>query len=794
MAEVSDRAPTGRLWAALVALLASVYLLTYSGTIESGDSFQLYDAVGSLVTFGDLRLDVASGMRQPQTFTPVEFYPFSTVDAEPLQILLAAPLYWLAHHIPGIGLGHTGWLFNVMIGALAGGCLFLYGRTLGYSQRASLAAALAFGGGTIIWAYSKTFFREPLALLMIVLAAWQAERWRASGYRRPGALVALLLAIVGVILAKATAILALPALVVIAAPSIQAANRRRILIAIASLTLLAGVVFALLALFGEQIGLGARYNPLARFIERSYEFFPVALHTYLLSPGGSLWGTSPVLLLALPGLWLLARRGQYRYVIAVPLLVGAFAFGYAYSSGAFWFGGMSWPPRFLVPVVPLVMVATLPVFERLFAPQRSRWLVAALSLLLVYSVWVQLSAVSLWWGEYPRALPPEADGLIEWGGGLNDIRYLRWVVLPRLWGDVPLDFAWTRTNQPLWAVGFGGLALTSLVVLLRGGRPRWLALSLLPLVVAMTGIGLRLIYLDPYYTASTDGLFPMLDHIERETGPGDVVLLSSREYERFFFNYGKFDATSARIVTQPMQPGDRPSPDQPAARTSNNPDQLLTNLTLLMIHQLTAARETLWLLENRGPDLPWAVRPIERFMAQHYYPLQIITTDATVRLIEYSTVDAPDPYSFRSPDYPGNMIFGDRLELVGYDLPLGTAYTPGQVVPLSLQWRALEPLEADYRVAWFVRAPDGTPIAQGQDSRPGGDFARTSTWEPGVPHWDNRALRLPADTPPGEYRIWLKVYRLDERFNPVDLAVRAAQQVDDTIGIIPIWLEVVPPR
>lgn len=771
---------------ALVTLLACCYMLTYSGIIESGDSFQLYDAVSSFVTFNDLLLDVSGGMRQPQSFTDIEYYPFSTVDAEPLQIVLAAPLYWLAQHLPGIGLAHTGWLFNVLVCALAGGVLYLYAVDLGYSRRVGIVAALALGLGTITWAYSKTFFREPLAMLMILLAAWMAHRWRVSSYRSWRHLLLLMLACLGILLAKATAVLALPAVLLIAAPEAARINRRVLIGAGLALALLAGV-FVLLAFFGEQIGVGARYNPLARIIGDSTDFFPTAIHSYLISPGGSLWGTSPVILLALPGLWLLHRRRQYRYVIAVPLALLAFAFGYALSSGAYWFGGMSWPPRFLLPVVPLLIIPALPVFEHLVRrPYRFVWVVPTV-LLGLYSVWVQLSAVSLWWGEYPRALPPEAGGLIEWGGGLNDPRYFRWVLIPSLWGDVPLDFAWTRTNQPLWAVGFAVLALVCLWLL---RRPSKLIVGLPAAFVLMTFIGLRLIHDDPYYLPPREGLFPMLEQIERETMAGDVVLLNNREYERFFFNYARFGAETARIATQPIQYGDRPSEAQPAERESRNPDALLLNLTTLMIHKLTATRERLWLLENRGPDFPWAVRPIERFMAQHYYPLRVITTGAAVRLIEYSTVSAPDPYDFRSPDTLSDLVYDNRLRLAGFNLPAGTTFSPGDALPLSLSWQAAAPLDEDYYIAWFLRAGDGSAVAQGMDSRPGGDFERTSQWQVGVPHWDNRALRIPADVEPGQYQVWVKVYRFDPQFTPVDLPVTSGQQIDEVIGVLPVTIRI----
>jgi hypothetical protein len=802
----------------LVTLIASAYMVTYSGRIESGDSFYLFDAVGSVTDFHDFLLDLSAGTRPPQTFEHDAFYPLPSVDAEPLQIVLATPLYWLAEHLPGIGLTHAVWLFNVIVSALACGVLFLYALALDYNERTAVLAALLLAFGTIVWPYSKSFFREPLTLLMILLAAFFAERWRASHYRSLPLMLVLILALVGMLLAKATAALAFPALLIIALPTVRGGSRR-VFVGLAAAILLAGGVFVLLGVFGDQLGIGRRYNPLARFIQDT-TYWPIALHTYLLSIGGSVWGTSPVTLLAIPGLWMLVRQRRPRYVAAVALVVLAFAVGYAFSSGAFWFGGLSWPPRFLVPVVPFLIIGALPAINRLMYRPVTRGLLIAAVVLMVYSLWVQISAVSLAWGDYTTVLPREAHGLLEWGGGLNQVQYLRWVIIPSLWSSKPLNVAWARMNLLLWPIAFAALALVCsgfLWRLLRRLRKNVLGSNsshggslipsllvgegfgvgskitvLLPLVlVAFTYVGLRAIYVDNYYFPDREGLFPILPIIDAEAGAGDIVMLSNREYERFFLNYGKLDGV--RVVTLSPQPGDRPSEEQPAEVTSNNPDVLLTNLTIPFIHSMAQARDRIWLLENRGPDFAWAVRPVERFMGAHYYPIRLLQTDPpdpTVRLIEYSTVDAPDPSAFVSPATFTDLVYGDGFHLVGYTLPLGATYAAEDALPISLYWRADTPPSQDYRVAWFLRASDGSPVAQGMDSRPGGDFVLTSQWQAGVPLWDNRALRLPPDLAPGTYRLWVKVYYLNESFTPQDLPVQGAETLDGTIGVLPTIIEV----
>jgi hypothetical protein len=203
----------------LVTLLASVYMLTYSGRIESSDTRALFDVTSSFMQYGDFYLDSSAWYNYPSP-TATGQYPLVWSNTEPLQPLLASALFWIAYHMPGIGLAHSVWLFNVFVCAAAGGVFFWYVLSLGYRELTAVISVLALGLLTIIWPYSKTFFREPLALLMLLLAAFFIEWWRAGRYRSFFLLLAILLSLLGGWLSKEAVIFAVPALLVIAAPAI----------------------------------------------------------------------------------------------------------------------------------------------------------------------------------------------------------------------------------------------------------------------------------------------------------------------------------------------------------------------------------------------------------------------------------------------------------------------------------------------------------------------------------------------------------------------------------------------
>jgi hypothetical protein len=200
-----------------MTLVISAFLLTYSGRIESSDTRAMLDAISSQFYFGDSLLDQSAFY----TFPPPESNsgPLAPVDVEPFQLIAAMPLFWLAHNVPGFGLAHTVWLFNVLVSAFACALLYLYALRLGYRERVAVAVSLSLAFCTILWPYSKTFFREPLALLLILLAGYALETARQHARFRLAWLVIALGAGIAAWLTKEAIVFALPALLLIAVPT-----------------------------------------------------------------------------------------------------------------------------------------------------------------------------------------------------------------------------------------------------------------------------------------------------------------------------------------------------------------------------------------------------------------------------------------------------------------------------------------------------------------------------------------------------------------------------------------------
>ncbi len=783
---------------ALFVLLSSVYMLTYSGRLMYNDELQMFDVTGSLVDFGDRRFDIAlwNVWRSSGDLTRYadEFYPFPATPIETGYSLLAAPVYWLAGILPGVGLLHGVWLLNVVLVAALALLVVRYSMLLGYTERVGLAAALLLGLATVFWPYTRVFMREPLLALLLLLTAYTLEQVRQG--RRAWLMVGLL-AYGAAILTKVEVLVLLPALALIAVPAWFSGRRWRwfadglLALLLAGVVLLAYVDVLPSLLGGEQVALPGTSLSLIP------EYFQTALHSYLLSPNVSLWASSPVLLLALPGAWMLIRANQRRYVWVMALAVVGFAAGHALVTGVHWFAGATLPPRFLIPVIPFVLLCMLPIIDRVLRSRPAPLLLGVAGLLVLYSLWWQVTGVAFSWDVYIDQLPPESNQVTSWPPSLNQLEYLRPLVLTPVLLEMSLDFAWVRVGVMAWSLLFGGLALVAVMLLMgvqRGRRVPLVAVVLLPLLLAgAVGWGLRAIYWDDEYHGSDAALHATSAFLETEAASGDVLIVNGRAYEGFFYNH--FSSRVVRAAILPDPPGERGSFEQIPDVISDDAVDLLARYVPEMVEALAARRDRLWLLMDTGPFIPWSLRPLERYMTRHFYPLRLVETvpvDARVRLLEYSTVAAPAGGEPPALQLSPSVRFGDSLLLDGLTLPAGQNYAPGDALPVTLYWSAQAQVEADYIVGLFLAYADGSDVVfvdgvlvQGYDTSPVGGFSLTSEWTPGEPVADNRALRLPDDLPPGSYRLAVRLYMFAPTGEIVTLPVSGETVFSDDISLLP---------
>jgi 4-amino-4-deoxy-L-arabinose transferase-like glycosyltransferase len=300
------------------------------------------------------------------------------------QPLAAIPFYLLGKGIaalwPGADYGAVirfcVSLFNQLVTALTCALMALFGSRLYRSQAMGLGLAVAYGLGTMAWPYAKFYFSEPLTTLCLLTAVYGLYRQKEQP--GPGWLLAAGGAFGYALLTRLSSLIVLPLLV----GYLLYVRRAKVIRALA-LFLTPATLFLAVNFLYSYLAFG---GPLASYAGESWSTpFLVGLYGLLFSPGKSLFLFVPLTLfspLALVRLFKADYKGE-----AVLFACTVLAYLLFHAGWWTWHGGWSWGPRFLVPVLPFLI---LPLGVLWSEGTRTRW---ALIVLGALGVAVQLLAV-----------------------------------------------------------------------------------------------------------------------------------------------------------------------------------------------------------------------------------------------------------------------------------------------------------------------------------------------------------------------------------------------------------------
>jgi hypothetical protein len=382
LARWNQRLPRPRWTLGLLLFVLGIYILTMSGHTYSPDEETMLEASRSLVEQGSWSMPASGSLVQVEGIDGRTYSQYG-----PGQSLAAVP--WVA---AGKLMGtlfpkdQAGFPLRLVLGTynalITAGIVALFaalGLALGYSRRACLIGALALGFCTYLWPHGRTFFSEPLTALALfgsfyLLAKDRAHPAEGEHVGPPlhaiasGALFALAIA------TKVQYVVTLPAFLLYLTwrawdtqktqdntqPKIQVPSGRPKSKIQNSLFWLLGLTLGLLSLmlynwlvFGSPLSTGYGLDAASTLTNPFFE----GVLGLLLSPGkGLLWFALP-LLLALWGWPRFARnhRPEAAFIITLALpVIGLF------SLYSFWHGDGSWGPRYLIPMLPFLL---LPVLE-----------------------------------------------------------------------------------------------------------------------------------------------------------------------------------------------------------------------------------------------------------------------------------------------------------------------------------------------------------------------------------------------------------------------------------------------
>ncbi len=731
---------------AIFLLLTGVYLASYSGVAYVSDELGLAASVEGLVKWGEA------------TVGQLAWYGYEPGIFEPGQVVAAAPLYWIALHLPRVGLLQALYLFNVFVTAATGVLVFLYVRRLGYGHPVGAVAALAYGLGTNAWVYSKTFFREPLASLFVLAAAYclLALRPGPIATRRVGywATQAALagLALGAAVATKESCTILVPIFVAYSLVYLVSSLRTSSLAAgrwlRVALLLALGLSVALgaLVLYNwttlQSASLGLR-NVLARIpqgITLTAEQ-AAALLDMPFNPGKGLFTHAPVLLAALVSPFLVGRRRALAELALPWLITFAIMWLYVHAWPQIWWGGRTWGARYLVPALPFLACGLAPVIQRVATSRRLAS--AAFAGLFVVSVAVQSGGVAVGLEAYGKHLLTVREDA-AWTLAIHDPAYSEIVGHLRILSPETLDFAWFQMLDGVPRTHFGLLAAL-LAAIASGGLALRLALrrelsrkGLTALAVAavaapliLSWVSLVSYYDDPRYRREPEWL-SLLGSVADSARPGDALVVNVPTHTEFVLNYNQ-----ALIPWYGL--------DKEAALPAN-PKELIT---------IAARFDRVW-LATEFPAASDTKRGVEAWLSTHGYRLGETQFAYSARLTLFSLPDR----SQKPPDLPALQPvanFEPSLGLLGARYA-GWSVRPGELLTVTLFWRALTAPDRDFTMSLQLWDQAGALRSQ-SDGEPAAGLLPTSAWRAGENIVDYRSVAVPASLKAGVYRLVLAVYR-----------------------------------
>ena len=760
----------------LAVALFAVYLFTYRGGFHSIDEVSMFSVSESMVklhTFDTNHIawsQWTTSLREAQGFFGQDGNVYSKKGWA--LSLFAVPFYWLALHIPGLGMLQTTSLLNAVITATTGSLVYLSIRRLAYPQSVSLVLGLIFGLATSAWVYARYLFSEPVAGWLLFMAAFFLLGFKQE--RRAVLLVGAGLATGLAVAARANNVLCVPVFgLYLLASTISRTSTGK--------PTMGRQWFIHIFIFATSLaaagGVMALYNWVraGNALQTGYDltiFSPsvwLGLYKLLFSPLRGLFWFSPILLLSPIAFFPFFRRHRAEALLsAAVILINVLLFS-AWTSGE----GLSWGSRFLVPILPF---AVLPLAALLSGIPRAIAVIgqSVLAILGGVSVLVQVLGVTVNpWLHLAHLHSLFSAEFLEDTPALYSVKYSPiWGQLQRnLLVDIAnSDIAWL---QP-WGVN-AGLAIVLLVPAIIAGASLARLLRANPLsrgqlllysLASVASAGMVSFFALTTYFASDlqfgppdDPLHRILARLEADARSDDAIItLTPYHYHVIMNMYRGRQPTYGFAQMSPLLPPE----------------------AIRLLRNATGGRERIWLITS-GLRPAEPSNGVEWWLAQHAYKAADEWYDDFRLCLFAAPQSSGDLTVSEAPD----AVWEEAIRLNRYAVgPVRTQ--AGKVVMVSFDWQARQASLPGYTVFIHLVSQGGVPVAQ-RDSEPVGGFRPTSTWATGETVTDRHGVLMPPGLAPGSYELRAGLY---ERDTGRRLRVRLSDgQEDDHLVLTEVVVE-----
>ena len=786
-----------RLAVGVFFLVLGVYLITYVGAFKSNDERAYFSGMDSFVKRGEFTANqiywdyTAVGMLTKQG----DMVP----NYEPAQMVVPIPLYLWGRTL-GAAVQGT-FFFNALVLAGAAALLYLGFIELDYSRGTGLLGSLVFAFATLAWPYSRTFFREPLTTFAYLLAFYALLRYRPPAERRVLWAAVAGFAVGLAVVTKLISVGVVPGLALL----VLAYERRRptepgqrLWSTRLRMALAAAIPLAILLLlyqgytwmtlsgvetFGRNI---VEYTTNPQLSQTVPMRMLRAFVGITISPYKGLFWYCPVLLLGLGGAYFFIRRHRWEGLAAL-LIVVTHIIGY--SRYNYWSGGVAWGMRYLLPIIPFLVLLAAPVWEvlttkkprkeasqssseKLREPLRLRFLVVGAWFLIALSVLIQILGVSIdlvtWEVKWLLDNIPIYGGL----GQTIEALMLRPEHSPvlghlrLLLSGEPLDFAWVqRRPQGAIAVLPQGLILSvalalasvaAFVVIWRRPQRAGRVAAIMTLVMVVGASVLLLTYREGdarYDKYDVDRfLRPMIADLGQEarclreglrTQCQDVFIMPDPALTDYFLNYLSAPLPWYSLDAKPV-------------------DVALGERLAARYGRILLGRD-----RNAQTDDQEDRRGWERWLTDNAYKLDEKRYEQWARLMRFSA-DGATAEKAEPAQTLGEFMLTDaevRVEGAGGTDGKPQAPSDGQVaaksgdtLQVALTWRADQQPQANY-TAFLQLLDAGSQVKAQSDRWPGDGMYPTGAL--GVRQVITDRVALPLNVPPGSYQLITGLYRGD---------------------------------
>ncbi|MFN8457432.1 MAG: glycosyltransferase family 39 protein [Anaerolineae bacterium] len=818
--------PAKALSFAVGLFLFSIYLFSFSGKFHVMDELAVFTAGYNLAQTG--RADI-NQLIWTNHWTPnppgIWGQDGHLYTKKPPGIsFLVAPLIGLGRVVPGLNAVHLGLLTNAFITALTAALLLIWLTDLGFTRHTAFLTALAYGLCTIAWVYARMFWESSPLALCFLAAVWAVYRASQPAYRyRRGWWIFL----AGVSLALGLTLRFEAALTVVFIGLYLVANRRisesanngatRTLInedqgdnpsviqsqakaphstsnvqrfplpasrlpfyLAPSLLVGAGLLYFNFIRFGSWGETG--YSQEILFREPWVGAFGL-----LFSPGRGLFIYAPITLLLFGGVRPAWRRLPRLYF----WLIAALCLSYWLFYGAWfaWGGAWGWGPRFLLPILPLLMLFVAEAIERVNGEGRIRserggeeammrslrfpphTLRLTLYALLLLSLIVNLLGITVDFNEHFLRLGSNANFVFNWAAFPP---LAHWQILR----EGLVDVIWLR-------LGSQGLEIA------------WPVLLPVLLLLILAVINLAIVYKQSMSFRAQRGISPdskgILHFVQNDIKY--VMLITLAALLTFQMMRGTTRVTLADeqaqrdvAVLEKLNTAARPGdallvPMPPFGDVQEISTRLMAYLrrplpTYAWIESepralQPAERERVWQAAQAGSQRVWL---FERWLTQSD-PTgpTAVWLNASAFPVEQQWFEQSGKltlYALAGPSYPTtatglNIPFQGGLKLVDFAAPAETV-APGEVLKLRLTWQAEAtadanqlPIQSLIAFAQLVDRTAGRPAAQSDRLLVDLHNIKQSPLLPGQTVSQGYGLSLPNDLASGEYPLIVGLYQAE---------------------------------